>query len=929
METLTFLFTDIEGSTSLLKRVGRDVYACVLADHDRLIRAGISAHGGREVNTTGDGFFAVFSSASDGVAAVVEMQLALGEHEWPAGARIRVRMGLHSGEASDTPAGLVGFDVHRAARVAGVAHGGQILLSQTAAALARDALAAEMSLRDLGPHRLKDLGHPERLFQLQAPGLDSEFPRLRSLDHPELANNLPARSATFIGRDRELVEVRRLVQSSKLVTLTGAGGAGKTRLAWQVAAELLDGSGDGVWLVELAAVADQGAVASTITDALGIAPRPGQSALATLLDALATQQTLIVLDNCEHLIDACADVVNAILRSCHKVHVMATSREPLGVDGEAIYRVPSLSLPDSEYVGSPERSDAVALFLERVRAQGVHLVLDETTGPFVVSICRRLDGMPLAIELAAARLRSLSLADLEQRLDHRFRLLTGGSRSALPRQQTLLATVQWSYSLLSATEQTLLRRLSVFVDGFDLEAVEAVCVLDDIESYEVADLVASLVDKSLVLAEPSGQTVRYQLLETVRQFAAERLIDGPHEAATVRQAHLAHFVAVAERTAPHLSGPDPGPWLRRLDADQANMRRALENAISERDRTPTVLRLVQLLRRHWWLRSRRAAMLAPILPVLERPEASEDPKLLGEALVSLTLAANYVDLQTARRLAERAVQIGRELDDAPLLVSALRVLAYTYWFSGEPEPGLALATEAVERARELGDDVLLGESLIVCLASTRTVDPANTDAVLREALACLQRTNDLFMTAVLRNNASVDALHAGDLAAAREHLERASDAYEAMGVASFNVRGNLGMVTREEGNLDDARELVEDGLRISRRAGDRYGLGYSLLCLALIAGDQNDWGRAAELHGAAQSFLDQIGQPWLVLYYATTRDTSVDAARAALGEHQFQRLYDRGCRLTSDEAIRLAFRRAELAGVPLPSNASEQSPPQG
>ena len=436
-----------------------------------------------------------------------------------------------------------------------------------------------------------------------------------------------------------MAEVRRLVESSKLVTLTGAGGAGKTRLAWQVAAELLDGSGDGVWLVELAAVSDQGAVAATITDALGIAARPGQSALATLLDALATQETLIVLDNCEHLIDACAEVVNAILRSCRKVHVLATSREPLGMDGEAIYRVPSLSLPDSDGVGSFEKSDAVALFMERVRAQGVHLVVDEATGPCVVSICWRLDGMPLAIELAAARLRSLSLADLEQRLDQRFRLLTGGSRSALPRQQTLLATVQWSYSLLSPTEQTLLRRLSVFVGGFDLESIEAVCVLDDIDSYEVADLVASLVDKSLVLAEPSGQTVRYQLLETIRQFAVERLMDSPDEAVALSESHLAHFVAVAERAAPHLSGPDPGPWLRRLDADQANIRRALDNAINDKDHTRTVLRLVQLVRRHWWLRSRRVEMLAPILPVLERPEAREDLKLLGEALVSLTLAA--------------------------------------------------------------------------------------------------------------------------------------------------------------------------------------------------------------------------------------------------------------------------------------------------
>jgi predicted ATPase len=607
--------------------------------------------------------------------------------------------------------------------------------------------------------------------------------------------------------------------------------------------------------------------------------------------------------------------VSAILRGCRKVHVLATSREPLGVDGEAIYRVPSLSLPDSDDASWSERSDAVALFLERVRAQGVRLVLDEATGPFVVSICRRLDGMPLAIELAAARLRSLSLADLEQRLEHRFRLLTGGSRNALPRQQTLLATVQWSYSLLSSAEQTLLRRLSVFVDGFDLEAVEAVCVLDDIDSYEVADLVASLVDKSLVVAEPRGQSVRYQLLETIRQFAAERLMASPHEAAALRQAHLAHFVAVAEMAAPHLSGPDPGPWLRRLDTDQPNIRRALDNAISEQGHTRTVLRFAQVLRRHWWLRSRRVELLAPILPVLQRADAREDPKLLGEALVSLALAANYVDLQTARPLAEEAVRIGRELDDAPLLVSALRTLAYTCWFAGEPESGLALVNESLARARALGDDLLLGESLTSRVAYAWTFEPANTDAVLREALACLRRTNDVFMSAVLLNNASVGALHAGNIAAAREHLERASDAYEAMGVASFNVRGNLGMVLREEGNLEAARELIEDGLRISRRAGDRYGLGYSLLCLALIAGDHGDWNRAAELHGAAQSLLDQIGQPWVVLYYTATRETSVDAARTALGEHQFQRLYDRGYKLSSDEAIRLALRRAELAGT--------------
>ncbi len=897
----------------LLRRIGGDAYARVMAEHHRVIRAGISAHGGREIVAQGDGFFAVFAAASGAVAAVIEMQLALGERREPQGERVRVRMGLHSGEAFDTEAGLVGLDVHRAARVGGVAHGGQILLSETAAALVRTALPAGVGLKDLGPHRLKDLGHPERLFQLHAPGLDVDFPALRSLDHPELANNLPARSATFIGRQRELVEVGRLVESSRLVTLTGAGGVGKTRLAWQVAAELLDGSGDGVWLVELAAVSDPQAVASTIAATFRIAEGPGHSSLDALLDALAVQEALVVLDNCEHLIDGCAHVVSAILRGCPGVHVMATSREPLGVDGETVYRVPSLSLPGLEDTDSPHGSDAVALFVDRVRSQGVELALDADVAELVVSICRRLDGMPLAIELAAARLRSLSLSDLSERLDHRFRLLTGGNRSALPRQQTLLATVQWSYSLLGTTEQTLLRRLSVFVDGFDLQAAEVVCGLEDIDAHDVADLLGSLVDKSLVIAEPIGPGVRYQLLETIRQFAAERLVDSPEEAERLTAAHRDHFLTVAEAAAPALTGPDPGPSWRRLDADHANLRRALENAITTPGQTQTVLRMVQSPRRYWWMRSRREELLAPILPVVERPDANRDPRLLGEALVTLALASIYVDIQRARRLGQQAVEIGRHLNDAPLLIAALRALAYTYSFAGDPETGLAPARESVERARALGDDVLLAESLTIYLFCARVADPANFDLAMREALACLERTDDLFMSAILRNNASVDALDSGDIAAARAHLELAFEAYEAMSVENFNVKGNLGMVLREEGDLDAARVLVEDGLRIARRAGDRYALGYSLLALALIAGDQNDWSRAAELHGAAQSFIDQIGQPWLVLYYARAREAGVQSARSALGDDGYERLYERGRKLTSDEATRLAFRRAKHA----------------
>jgi predicted ATPase/class 3 adenylate cyclase len=580
-ETLTFLFIDIEGSTALLRHAGEGAYAQVLAAHHAVIRSRLAAHGGREVDTAGDGFFAVFSSPRACVAAVLEMQQALEAHSWPAGERVRVRMGVHTGEASRAATGLVGVDVHRAARVAAVGYGGQVLVSETAAALVRDRLPPGAALADLGSHRLKDLGRPEQIFQLQAAGLQAGFPPLRSLGNPALPNNLPAQLARFIGRDRELSEVRALVESSRLVTLTGAAGCGKTRLGLQVADGLLDGSGDGVWLVELAAVTDEDAVAAAVSRALGLAGRAGGPVLEALLDALAPQDMLIVLDNCEHLIGGCAKTAEAILARCPGVRLLATSREPLRIGGEIIYRVPPLSLPGPGEAGPAAAGscDAVALFIDRARAQGAGLAVDEQTAPLLVSVCARLDGLPLAIELAAARLRSLSMTDLHDRLDRCLGLLTGGSRTALGRQQTLRAAVEWSYSLLTGAERGLLGRLSVFAGSFDLAAAEAVCGSGGIEAFDVADLLGSLVDKSLVVAEPAGPAMRYRLLETIRQYAADRLGQvGQDEAAAVAAAHCEHFLSVAEAAAQHLTGPDQGRWMARLDADQANLRRAADYA---------------------------------------------------------------------------------------------------------------------------------------------------------------------------------------------------------------------------------------------------------------------------------------------------------------------------------------------------------------
>jgi predicted ATPase/class 3 adenylate cyclase len=914
VETLTFLFTDIEGSTRLLRRLGEGAYTQVLASHHALIRAALAAHGGKEVDTQGDAFFAVFSAPTACVAAVIQMQQAVEAQAWPAGERVRVRMGIHTGEASKTATGLVGLGVHRAARVAAVAYGGQVLISETTAALVRGSLPPGAALRDLGVHRLKDMGRPEQIFQLEAAGLAAEFPPLRSLDNPALPNNLPAQLGTFIGRDREMSQLRALVESSRLVTVTGAGGSGKTRLGLQVAAELLDGSGDGVWVVELAAVTDESAVAPAISRALGIGEPRGQPVLDSLLDALAPQDILIVLDNCEHLIGACAKVADAIVTRCPRVHLLATSREPLGIGGETIYRAPSLSLPGPGEAGSAAAgsSDAVALFVDRARAQGTGLVVDEQTAPLVVSICRQLDGMPLAIELAAARLRSLSLSDLHGRLGQRFRLLTGGSRTALERQQTLRATVDWSYSLLTGAEQLLLRRLPVFAEGFDLDAAEAVCGFGDIEVFDVTGLLGSLVDKSLVVAEPTGETLRYRLLETIRQFAAERLAEtGDGEAAAVAAAHRAHFLSVAETAAPHLTGPEQGRWLARLDADQANLQRATAHAGADPDGTAPALRFGVALQRYWMARSRPEEANRLLGPALDRPEARADPQLFTAALVAVAYGRGP-DMTAALQRGEQAVAAARRLGDEQLLIPSLASLCGNYYFAGRPEKGLPLGQESLERARRLGDDVLLGGSLLGFLLSADPIDPARAGQLFAEAIACTERSGDQLIAYLLRNNAGVHALRAGDLPAARAHLEQAARAARAIGEESPSVPVNLGWVLRQEGDPDGARPMFEAALRTGRHNGDRSQIAYACLGLACLAADVGDWHRAGTLHGVAQAFLDPTGEAWQDPE-ARYRRESLGQLHACLGDEQADRAYAEGMALSLDQALDLAIGTAHTA----------------
>ncbi|HET8678584.1 MAG TPA: adenylate/guanylate cyclase domain-containing protein, partial [bacterium] len=536
--TVTFLFTDIEGSTRLLQSLGDAGYAELLALHRELLRSAFTAAGGHEIETQGDGFLIAFQSARRAVAAALDAQRALDTHPWPHGAVFRVRMGLDTAETTIHGGAYAGLGLHRAARICAAGWGGQVLLSRITADIVGTELPAGASLRDLGDHHLKDLQRTERIYQLMHATLPADFPPLRSLD--SLPNNLPRHLTSFIGREREIADVKQWLLTTRLLMLTGSGGCGKTRLALQVGADLVEGFTDGVWLVELAPVSDPVLVPQTVASTLHIREEPGRPLLVTLTDHLGPKQLLLLLDNCEHVVEACAHLAEALLRACPRLRILATSRESLAIAGEMTWRVPSLSVPDPARLPSLERLtqyEAVRLFIERATAARPDFAVTQRNAPALAQICHQLDGIPLAIELAAARVKVLPVNQIAERLNDLFRLLTGGGRTALPHHQTLEAAMDWSYDLLSEPERVLLGRLSVFAGGWTLEAAEAVCAGDAVPSATFLDLLAQLVDKSLVMArvhdEPSVDG-RYWLQEPVRQYATRKLQESGAEAAVHR-----------------------------------------------------------------------------------------------------------------------------------------------------------------------------------------------------------------------------------------------------------------------------------------------------------------------------------------------------------------------------------------------------------
>jgi predicted ATPase/class 3 adenylate cyclase len=911
-QTLTFLFTDIEGSTALLQRLG-DAYAQALADHHQLIRDALAAYDGKEIDTQGDAFFAAFSSASACVSAAIKMQRELLAHAWPAGEAVRVRMGIHSGEATRTADGLVGFDVHRAARIAAAAHGGQIVLSATTAALLRDTLPEGAWLKDLGTHRLKDLGRSEQIFQLTVDGLPAAFPPLRALGSLKPPDNLPAQVSAFIGRESELTEVGRLIAASRLVTLTGSAGVGKTRLALRAAVGRPDGSSDGVWFVDLASLQDPDLVTTTVASVLGVRGDTRPSAIDMLLDAVGERSMLVLLDNCEHVIDACAKLADTLLRNCPNIRLLVTSREPLGIDGERVHRVPPLDTPaDDDDVETIHSTEAVRLFVDRAAQHGVTLTWDERTASVAGSICRRLDGSPLAIELAAARLPVMSVIELDARLDQRFAILTGGSRAALPRQQTLLAMLDWSWELLNGAERHVLARLSVFAGGFDLAAAEAVAAAEadaDVLLGQIVGHLGALVDKNLVQFEGSGgRPVRYRLLETVRQYAERQLESLGPAADAARSAHRNQYVALAEAATAQLVGRDQSEWLDRLDLELGNIRAAIAYSLKRRDPTPGI-RLAAALREFWKTRGHATEGIEALRALLDLPTQQEQTLLRARGLAAAAyLLEQSGGYTTAEEYCEDGLAIARAAGDDYLIADLSYLRALVLLRRGQPGRALPFIESGLSLARQCKEPHVTARLLAArSFALDLQGDHAAAVRDARESVLLHRRAGDTRHVGTMLGNLGYVELSLGEFPAARAHLAESLDIAHALndhyGVVYQTL--NLGLAEYLGGSLTAAEDLFTESLQLAVRLRNRASIAYALVGLAMTDRGEAGMSRSARLHGAAAEALAVLEETIEPLE-GDLRDRDCQRLRHAMGAEAFEAEYAAGRALTAEEVLDLA-----------------------
>ena len=863
--TVTFLFTDIEGSTKMWE-AHPDIMRVTLARHDALLRQTIQAAGGYVFKTIGDAFCAAFSTPSDGVNAVLNSQIAIASENWPKETPIRVRMALHTGAAESRDNDYFGPPVNRVARLLGVAHGGQSILSQATFELIRDFLPPQTGVLDLGSHLLKDLARPEQIFQLVHPELRSSFPELRSLS--KQPNNLPLQLTSFVGRESEIDTVKAQFERFRLITLTGTGGSGKTRLSIQIAAEILESFPDGVWLIELAGISDDMEMVRSLAGVLGVVEDREIDLTTAIANSIRSKSMLIILDNCEHIIDSTAKLADALLKSCPQLKILATSREQLGIAGESTLRVPPLSIPDSTTTYSSSalsQYGAVQLFIDRALQADQSFSVTNSNAPAVASICCQLDGIPLAIELAAARVRSLPVDQIEARLVNRFQLLTGGSRVSLPRQQTLRALIDWSYGLLSTQEKTVFQRLSVFSGGWTLAAAEAVCSDDEIQGWDVSDIVLSLVDKSLVVVHDHSGIHRYLFLESIREFAREHLVETDLQD-TYQERHLNYYVQFAKEGMAGIRGKDQKQWLSKLDPEQDNFRAALRFGVC----TPAGLTLAGSHWWYWYYRGQLTEGRAWLMSTLEgNPNA--EPVLRADALNGAGVLAEYQgDLEIALLLNHESEKIYREADLKWQLAMSLNNIGNVYSSKGEFNNSENYWTKALTIWLEI------------------------------EATGKLQDVSGLA--------ASLDNL--GNIAFQKENWDEARDFYQQgyemrlragnQILAAYSLV-NLGALETKVGNHEAALHHFQRGLETSASYRENFASAYMLMGIAFLAPSST----AAIILGRCEALREELATP-LSKPEAEEHQIVVDRIIAELGEPEFDRIWALGRSMDLEQIIQTA-----------------------
>ena len=893
--TVAFLFSDIEGSTTRWERHPAAMQEA-LARHDALMRAAIEGRTGHIFKTMGDAFCAAFHTVPDAVAAAVDAQRAVAAASWSDVGGLAVRMAIHAGLSDEREGDYFGPTVNRVARLMSIAHGGQIILSAAAAELFKGAHATGVALKDLGQHRLRDLSSAEHVYQVVGSQLTGEFQPLRSVN--ALPNNLPLQLTSFVGRDREVAEIEGMLAGARLVTVVGTGGVGKTRAALQVAANVLDDIPDGAWFVDLAPVTDAALVPAALLGALGIREVPDRPPLRTALDHLAQRTALLVVDNCEHVIDAAAGAVHAILRSCANVKVLATSREGLGLEGEHAYRMPTLEVPAVGATLTFDRAKAfgaITLFAERAAAADSHFALTDENAPAVADICRRLDGIPLAIELAASRVKMFGIRELASRLDERFKLLTGGRRTALPRQQTMRALIDWSYDLLGDDERALLRRLGVFAGAWTLEAAAAVSE-DPAQEWEVLDRLSALVEKSLVQVEPEAAVRRFRLLESIRQYAHDAL-EAAGDLAAAAAAHCRHYLEVA-RTVDAL-------FVRRGESDEAfalatadvdNFRSAVAWSLGQAHDPAAGVEIAARLSILWTrsLRFEGARWLR---------EAARSPAADAKTLARLQLALSHVVPDGVDKVARagEAVRAYRQWDEPLALAAALSSEAEALRATGEYARAARAQAEGLALYRTHGTPKQVTSALLT-LGSIETI-AGNRDAarrLLEEARALNPHNGSA--TTNLAELAFADGRFDAAVDYAREALEYFRERHRSNACI---VLCNLAAYSLALERYDEAARYAREGLTLARelRVADLVAL--ALQHLGSVAAAAGDVTRAARLAGFADARYEELG---------IARDTSEEytyrllraVLAAAAGPDTIAAAMAEGAAMSEERAVALA-----------------------